>query len=100
MPEADSRGRRGAAPVKVRPFQIRGRFLTAVALRMDSYPVDDAFYQALDEQLDKTPQLLAEAPMVLDFETADQLVKIDEIREVVQHLRKRKLLGPSAASAT
>lgn len=53
----DSGGGRAAASAK--PFQIRGRYFTAVALRPEDARLDDAFYAALDAQLGQTPQFFA-----------------------------------------
>ena len=39
VPDERTRTRRDKAPVTARPFQIRGRFLTAIALRMEGGPL-------------------------------------------------------------
>lgn len=87
---AQSRG--ASAPATIRPFRIRGRFLTALALQIRNAVADVSFYQALDEQLRATPQFFADAPLVLDFGEVPQLVDADELRELVTNLRRRKLL--------
>ncbi|QEW17969.1 Septum site-determining protein MinC [Marinibacterium anthonyi] len=92
MPDERTRTRRDKAPVTARPFQIRGRFLTAIALRVEDVPLDDAFFTALDEQLENTPQLLAEAPVLLDFEAVAETLRAGHIRELVEKLRARKLM--------
>ena len=51
MPTEETKSRGAAASVTVRPFQIRGRFLTAFAFRVESTELDAAFYEALDAQL-------------------------------------------------
>lgn len=84
---------RGAsAPATIRPFRIRGRFLTALALQIRDNTADASFYEALDEQLRATPQFFADAPLVLDFGEAPDLLGVDEIRDLVSNLRRRKLL--------
>ena len=86
-----SRARRDTASVDVVPFRIRGRFLTAIALRLENGPIDEAFFTALDDQLKSTPHLLAEAPMVLDFANVPQGLDPDEFRHLVAQLRRRKV---------
>ncbi len=84
---SDSRSR----PVtSVQPFQIRGRFLTAVALRVDQLP-DPAFYAALDQQLAQTPQFFAGAPLVLDLERAPQFTDGSLFAGLIEELRRRNL---------
>lgn len=92
--------KRSKAPVTVRPFQIRGRFLTAIALRPENDTPDEAFYKALDEQLNKTPQFFAGAPLVLDFEKTPGMVDTDRIKDLVENLRRRKLLVFGAQNAS
>lgn len=84
--------RHASAPVTVKPFQIRGRFLTALALRIESEAADAGFYDALDEQLRTTPQFFANAPLVLDFQKVPDFTDPDRIRDLVANLRARKLL--------
>lgn len=82
---------RGAGSVTaIRPFQIRGRFFTAIALRLASRP-DDEMLAALDAQLRQTPGFFAGAPMVLDLEQASAEVRGDDLAALVEQLRKRKL---------
>ncbi len=73
------------------PFQVRGRFLTVLALRIDSDVADDAFHAQLGEQLGRTPQFFSGAPMVLDLAQAPGLQDPDRIRDLVERLRKRDL---------
>lgn len=75
----------------VAAFQVRGRFLTALALRIDTPRADGAFYAQLDDQLRKGPQLLLGAPMVLDFANASGLSGADDLRDLVGNLRARAL---------
>ncbi|WP_374303048.1 septum site-determining protein MinC [Paracoccus sp. (in: a-proteobacteria)] len=77
---------------KVAAFQVRGRFLTVLALRIDTERADDSFYTQLDEQLSKTPQFFSGAPVVLDFANAPAFAD-DPVRlgELVDNLRRREL---------
>lgn len=100
MPDERTRTRRGKAPETARPFQIRGRFLTAIALRMEDVPLDDAFYTALDEQLESTPQLLADAPLLLDFEAVVDTLDPAELPDLIDQLRQRKLRVFGAQNAS
>lgn len=87
---ANERPSRARAVVK--PFQIRGRFLTALALRLEGGPPDVAFYEALDEQLQQTPQFFSAAPVVLDFAKAPGIATPEKIRDLAHELRERNLL--------
>ncbi|WP_306132232.1 septum site-determining protein MinC [Roseivivax marinus] len=91
MSSRHAQDRRAQAPATVRPFQFRGRFLTALALRLEGAPPDEAFYEALDEQLQQTPQFFAEAPVVLDFANAPGIATTEKIRDLARALRERKL---------
>lgn len=51
-------------------FQVRGRFLTALALRIDGSALDDALLAQLDDQLGRTPQFFSGAPVVLNLDPA------------------------------
>lgn len=73
------------------PFQIRGRFLTALALRVDSDEDMDTFYAQLDEQLEQTPQFYDKAPMVLDLANAPATAEPDRLRTLIGNLRRRSL---------
>lgn len=94
-------GRSARAPVTVKPFQIRGRFLTALALRPESGEADAAFYDALDEQLRQTPQFFADAPMILDFSRLGEPPDEAGLRKLVRNLRQRHLrvFGIQSAAA-
>lgn len=72
-------------------FQVRGRFLTAIALRIDTEGADEGFYTQLDEQLHTTPQFFLGAPVVLDFANVPGLRDRDRIQELVKNLRRRDL---------
>jgi septum site-determining protein MinC len=72
-------------------FQVRGRFLTALVLRIDTDKADGPFYGQLDEQLQRTPQFFSGAPLVLDLAKSEWLNQPDNIRDLVQKLRQRDL---------
>ncbi|MDK3016574.1 septum site-determining protein MinC [Pseudodonghicola flavimaris] len=84
-------GRSGRATVTAQPFQIRGRFITAIALRLESAKLDAAFYEALDEHLHRAPQLLLNAPLLLDLGLVPGLTDKEVLRALVAELRKRNL---------
>ena len=73
-----------------RAFQIRGRFFTAIALRVAARP-DEAFMAALDTQLRQTPQFFANAPVVIDLEHAAALEQRGDLARLVDGLRRRRL---------
>lgn len=91
MSQRYARNRHDRAPATVAAFQVRGRFLTALVLRIDRDSPDDAFYAQLDEQLRTTPQFFAGAPMVLDLANAPGLREGDRIDDLLAHLRNREL---------
>lgn len=80
-----------APPAKTATFQVRGRFLTVLALRIDSDRADGAFFAQLDDQLRKTPQFFSGAPVVLDLANVPGLRDAGRIRELVDYLRARDL---------
>ncbi|WP_424978306.1 septum site-determining protein MinC [Leisingera sp. S232] len=83
---------RGSAPAaSVKPFQIRGRYFTAVALRPEDGPLDQAFYTALDAQLRWSPHFFDGAPLILDLGCAPGLHRPAEIRALADSLRSRDL---------
>ncbi len=75
----------------LKPFEIRGRFFTAVAVHLNG-PADQAFYEALDRQIGQTPQFFDSAPIVLDLQQASGFRSAEEIGLLVAQLRARKLL--------
>ena len=87
-------------PAKVAAFQVRGRFLTVLALRIDTDRADGPFYAQLDEQLRKTPQFFSGAPVVLDFASVPGPGDTDRIRALVDHLRARDLRVFGVQNAT
>lgn len=74
----------------IRPFQIRGRFFTAIALRLTG-EADESFYEALDRQLRQMPHFFANAPFVIDLERAEGLDHAPELNRLIGELRSRKL---------
>lgn len=94
----DSGGGRAAASAK--PFQIRGRYFTAVALRPEDARLDDAFYAALDAQLGQTPQFFANAPMILDMAAMADLPPGGALPWLIDNLRRRKLAPFGIQNAT
>jgi septum site-determining protein MinC len=53
-------------PPRVPAFVLRGRFLIALVLRSDAASASGAFFEQLDKQRRKTPQLFFGAPLTLD----------------------------------
>ena len=83
--------RRAAATVTAQPFQIRGRFITAISLRLDTDAFDADFFDALDAHLARAPQFLLDAPLVIDLGTVQHLVDRATLDALVAELRARKL---------
>ncbi|SET79467.1 septum site-determining protein MinC [Paracoccus homiensis] len=75
----------------LKPFEIRGRFFTAVAVHLTG-PADAAFYQALDTQIGQTPQFFDSAPIVLDLQNAAGFGSSEEMGLLVAQMRSRNLL--------
>ncbi|WP_347265902.1 septum site-determining protein MinC [Paracoccus sp. (in: a-proteobacteria)] len=85
-------GTERAAPAQVasaRALQIRGRFLTAIALHLDGRP-DAGFFAALDEKLAQTPQFFENAPLVVDLAQA-RLEGGEDMALLARELRARRL---------
>ena len=92
MSEGYARARHGAQQARTSaPFQVRGRFLTVLALRIDSDLADDHFHAQLGEQLGRTPQFFSGAPVVLDLGQAPGLQDPRRLRDLVDKLRGRDL---------
>nr|WP_216665510.1 septum site-determining protein MinC [Pseudoruegeria sp. HB172150] len=85
--------------VAPRSFQVRGRFLTAIALRLENETPDEAFFDALDSHVQLTPKFFYEAPLVVDFEKVPGLVDEAALRDLIGELRKRKLMVFAAQNA-
>lgn len=90
MPDTEATDRGARAATSLRPFQIRGRFLTAIALRLEG-PADREMLAALDARLSQTPRFFADAPMVIDLEQAAGQVTSEDLSDLVGHLRYRKV---------
>ena len=75
-----ARARPVAPPARTAAFQVRGRFLTVLTLRIDSGIADDRFHAQLEEQLGRTPQFFSGAPVVLDLAQAPETADPDRIR--------------------
>lgn len=78
-------------PATATSFQVRGRFLTALVLRIDTQTADASFHAQLDQQLRKTPQFFSGAPMVLDLANAACFHDPERLRDLVESLRQREL---------
>ncbi|MBM3605851.1 MAG: septum formation inhibitor MinC [Alphaproteobacteria bacterium] len=92
MSDRYARTRHDPASATAAAFQVRGRFLTALALRVDTENAGGPFYAQLDEQLHKTPQFFSGAPVVLDLVNAPGISDPARLRELVENLRRRELL--------
>lgn len=92
MPIQDAEEREAKqAPAASTSFQLRGKLFTAVTLMPEGGVPNEAFYAALDEQLQKTPQFFNNAPVILDLHAAPALARPEDLRRVVDHLRERQL---------
>lgn len=91
MSNRDAQAQYGNMPASIAPFQIRGRFLTALALRIDADEASEVLYEQLDAQLKRTPHFFDEAPMVLDLSNAPRTTELARLRVLVANLRRRKL---------
>lgn len=74
----------------MKPFQIRGRFFTAVALHLSGRP-DQGFFAALDARLRQTPTFFENAPLVIDLEGARDLDAAQDLARLAEELRARRL---------
>ncbi|MHC9234346.1 septum site-determining protein MinC [Pseudooceanicola sp. 502str34] len=92
--------RQGGAVTDVRPFQIRGRFLTAVSLQPAGGLPDAAFWDALDEKLRQTPHFFENAPLVLDMGKAPEIASNADFRAILRELRQRRLSAFGVFNAT
>lgn len=92
MSDRYARTRHAPGPAKAAAFQVRGRFLTVLALRIDTDSTDDPFYAQLDDQLRKTPQFFSGAPVVLDLANVPGFGNDPgRLRDLVENLRGRDL---------
>lgn len=90
MNQHEAEGHRADSVTAVTSFQIRGRFFTAIALRIAARP-DEALIAALEAQLHQTPQFFADAPVVIDLDHAEGLLQRGDLVRLIDALRKRKL---------
>ncbi|WP_353471720.1 septum site-determining protein MinC [Salipiger sp. H15] len=74
----------------LKPFQFRGRFLTALALRLSTAP-DARFYEMLADRLEKTPNFFTDAPVIIDLEQSQAQITAEALTELVADLRRREL---------
>jgi septum site-determining protein MinC len=72
------------------PFQVRGRFFTAIVLQMARAP-DAAFFDAVDTMLKQTPHFYANAPFVLDLERAEDIGASFDFIGLAREMRNRKV---------
>lgn len=92
---------RGAPPAAaVQPFQIRGRYFTAVALRPADGPLDQAFYDSLDAQLRWSPHFFDGAPLIIDLAQAPGLSQAGDLQALAENLRGRGLAVFGVQNAT
>lgn len=89
------------APVTLtgaKPLQIRGRFITAIAVHLVG-AADDSFWHALDTRLAQTPRFFDQAPLVIDLEQAADIDSAADLARVVGQLRARHLAVFAVQSA-
>jgi septum site-determining protein MinC len=72
------------------PFQVRGRFFTAIVLQMARAP-DAVFFDAVDTMLKQTPHFYANAPFVLDLERAEDIGASFDFIGLAREMRNRKV---------
>lgn len=75
----------------VAPFQVRGRFFTAIVLEMAHAP-DARFFAAVDAKLAQTPHFFANSPFVLDLGNAADIGPSFDFVGLVRELRNRKVM--------
>ncbi len=80
----------GTQRTSVAPFQVRGRFFTAIVLQMARAP-DAAFFAALDTMLAQTPHFFANAPFVLDLDQAAEIGPSFDFIGLARDMRNRKV---------
>ncbi|HEY1505284.1 MAG TPA: septum site-determining protein MinC [Stellaceae bacterium] len=79
-----------AQRANVAPFQVRGRFFTAIVLQMARAP-DTAFFDAIDTMLSQTPHFYANAPFVLDLDQAEDIGPSFDFIGLAREMRNRKV---------
>jgi septum site-determining protein MinC len=90
FPETSANAKSRPTTATAMPFQIRGRFFTAIVLQLDG-GADAAFYAALDTKLAQAPHFFTNAPFVLDLDRSPELSLSGDFVELVRQLRARKL---------
>ena len=88
-----------AVSAATRPLQVRGRFFTAVVLRVAG-AADEAFYEALDSLMRQAPHFFVNAPLVLDLEQAVGLQSRGDFVAMLRELRARNLTAIGIQNAT
>lgn len=101
MEKDDAGIRSDSGSIWAETFHVRGRFLTAIAIRIESERPDASFFAALDEKIKTNANLLIGAPIVLDLEAVPGFVDGTFLRDVIDAIRSRGLLlfGVQNASA-
>jgi septum site-determining protein MinC len=79
-----------AQRASVAPFQVRGRFFTAIVLQVAHAP-DATFFDAVDTMLRQTPHFYANAPFVLDLDRAEDIGPSFDFVGLARELRNRKV---------
>lgn len=74
----------------VAPFQVRGRFFTAVVLQLTRAP-DAAFFAAIDTMLAQAPHFFANAPFVLDLDRTAEVGPSFDFIALTREFRNRKI---------
>ena len=90
MQSPEARGSSPSHLTSVRSYQIRNRFLTAIALRIEG-PADGRMLAELDTQLRQTPKVFADAPLVIDLDRVAGQVTSRDLTRLVEHLRFRRV---------
>jgi len=75
----------------VAPFQVRGRFFTAIVLQITHSP-NAEFFQAVDTLVAQTPHFFSNAPFVLDLENAKAAGASFDFIGLTRELRNRKVM--------
>jgi septum site-determining protein MinC len=86
--QLDLNGRSRQATIA--PFQVRGRFLTAIVLQIARRP-DAEFFKALEATLARAPHLFSNAPFVLDLDQAVSIAPSFDFNRLVRELRSRNV---------
>lgn len=89
----------GAKAAAAKPLQVRGRFLTAVALPVGGQ-ADAGYLAALDELLRQSPGFFSDAPLVLDLAQAEGLDGEEAFAQLLRELRARGLTPFAVQNAT